>query len=98
EIPLNVLAQDDFSITSITIQTSTDNGDDAEWKSFAEIKNESTGNSFAASYALNLDNYSDGKIYVRAFAADSAGNVGEPSAIYEYIVDKTAPKALTSLE
>ncbi|MDE7225343.1 MAG: fibronectin type III domain-containing protein, partial [Ruminococcus sp.] len=98
EIPLNVSAQDDFSIASVTIQTSTESGDNAEWKNLSVIKNESAGNSFSTSYKMKLDNYSDGKIYVRAFASDSAGNIGEPSAVYEYIVDKTAPDAPKSLE
>lgn len=98
EIPLRISAQDDFSIESITIQISTDSGEDAEWKNLAVVKNESAGKNFSASYNLNLDSYSDGKIYIRAFAVDSAGNTGEPSAVYEYIIDKTAPDAPKSLE
>ncbi|MCM1133185.1 MAG: fibronectin type III domain-containing protein [Ruminococcus flavefaciens] len=98
EIPLYISAQDDFSVASVTIQTSADNGESAEWTDLAVVANESAGTYFGASYKMNLADYSDGTIYVRAFATDTAGNIGEPSAVYEYIVDKTAPKAPTTLE
>lgn len=97
EIPLSVTAQDDFNITSVTIQTSLSCEDNAEWENTAVINNTSTGTVFVASYNLDLIPYSDGTIYVRAFAKDSAGNIGEPSAVYEYIVDKTIPEAPISL-
>lgn len=97
-IPLTVTAQDDFNAASVTIQITDSNAKDAEWKDIATIENEKSGEFFNASYTLDLADYADGTIYLRAFATDGAGNVGETSAVYEYIVDKTAPAAPTAFK
>lgn len=95
-IPLTVTAQDDFSTAKVTLQVSQSADADAEWTDVAVFENSAMSAAFTADYALDLESYSDGKIYVRAFAEDAAGNKGETSAVYEYIVDKTAPEAPTA--
>lgn len=92
-IPLSIAAQDDFNTSAITIQTAVSADDDAEWINAAVIKNSVNSSNFTASYDLSLDSFNDGTIYIRAFAEDLSGNIGETSAVYEYIVDKTAPAA-----
>jgi len=96
-IPLTITAHDDFSAARVTVQTATAKGEDAVWTDAAVIENTGSGQYFYASHNLDLSTFSDGTVYVRAFAEDSAENVGEPSAVYEYIVDKTAPDAPSSL-
>ncbi len=96
-IPLSITAQDDFNASKVTVQTSTAKGEEAVWTDAAVIENTGSGQYFNALHNLDLSTFSDGTIYVRAFAEDSAGNVGETSAVYEYIVDKTAPDAPISL-
>lgn len=97
-IPLAITAQDDFSTASVTIQITDSNAKDAEWKDVATVENANGGEFFNASYTLDLADFADGTIYLRAFATDEAGNVGETSAVYEYIVDKTAPAAPTAFK
>ena len=94
-IPLTVTAQDDFSVASVAIQASQSNEKDAKWSDVAVIKNENGGAYFNASYELDLTPYAEGKLYLRASASDAAGNKGELSAVYEYIVKRTAPAAPT---
>lgn len=97
-IPLVVTAQDDFSVSKVVIQTAAEIGEEAEWTNAAVIENTGSGQYFNPAHELDLSGFSDGKIYVRAYAEDIAGNVGEPSPAYEYIVDKTAPEAPVSLK
>lgn len=94
-IPLTVTAQDDFNVASVTIQASQSNEKDAEWSNAAVISNEKGGAYFSTSYTLDLTAYADGKLYLRAFAVDKSGNTGELSAVYEYVIKRTAPEAPT---
>ena len=51
-------------------------------------------------YTIDLSSYAEGSIFVRAIATDFSGNISDTSeaAPYtEYIVDKTAPEAPTSI-
>lgn len=97
-IPLSISALDDHSTASVTIQASQSNEEGAKWTDVAVIKNENGGSSFTASYALDLADYKDGKLFVKAFAVDAAGNTGVESPVYAYIVDKTAPAAPTAFK
>ena len=97
-IPLSVSALDDYSIASVTIQASQSNEKDAEWSDVAVIKNEKGGRSFTASYDFDLADYKDGKLYIKAFAVDAAGNTGVDSPVYAYVIDKTAPEAPTAFK
>ena len=94
-IPLVVTAQDDFSVASVTVQASQSNEKDAKWADAAVIANENGSAYFNASYELDLTPYAEGKLYLRAFAVDKAGTKGELSAVYEYIIKRTAPAAPT---
>ena len=94
-IPLSIGAQDDYSVASVTLQASQSNAKDAKWSDVAVIENENGGSYFNASYSLDLADFKEGKIYLRAFAADSSGNKGELSAVYEHIIKRTAPAAPT---
>lgn len=96
-IPLKISAQDDFSTSKITVQISDSESDDGEWNDIAVIENPGVGARFDGSFELDLSAYDDGTVYIRAFAEDTAGNVGEASAKYEYIIDKTAPDAPADL-
>lgn len=96
-IPLQVNARDDFSVASVTVEASTDQ---KTWKQIAVIENtEPTKNYFSAPYTLDVTDYPEGTLYVRAYAEDLAGNKGtvENAAVYEYMVDRTAPVAMDTL-
>ena len=82
----------------MTIQASQSNEKDAEWTDVAVIKNEKGGRSFTASYDFDLADYKDGKLYIKAFAVDAAGNTGVDSPVYAYVIDKTAPEAPTAFK
>lgn len=95
-IPLRVTASDDYSVASVTLEASTDQ---KTWKKVATIENQAAGRSFTASYTLDVSGYPEGTLYVRAYAADLAGNTGtvENAAVYAYMVDRTAPAAMDTL-
>ena len=90
EINLRFTAEDDYRVKSIEIQTSTDK---ESWKTVSEIK--ATGESAKCTFDCKLDlkNYEEGSVFVRAKAYDSYGNVTEDKDLtcYEYVVDRTAP-------
>ena len=97
-IPLRIGARDDFSIASVTLEVSTDQ---KTWKKVTVIENPtSTLNSFTAAYSLDVTGYPEGKLYVRAYAEDLAGNKGtvENASVFEYMVDRTAPAAMETLK
>ena len=90
EINLRFTAEDDYRVKSIEIQTSTDK---ESWKTVSEIK--ATGESAKCTFDCKLDlkNYEEGSVFVRANVYDSYGNVTEDKDLtcYEYVVDRTAP-------
>lgn len=90
EIDLRFTAEDDYRVKSIEIQTSTDK---ESWKTVSEIK--ATGESAKCTFDCKLDlkNYEEGSVFVRAKVYDSYGNVTEDKDLtcYEYVVDRTAP-------
>ena len=90
EINLRFTAEDDYRVKSIEIQTSTDK---ESWKTVSEIK--ATGESAKCTFDCKLDlkNYDEGSVFVRAKVYDSYGNVTEDKDLtcYEYVVDRTAP-------
>ena len=90
EIDLRFTAEDDYRVKSIEIQTSTDK---ESWKTVSEIK--ATGESAKCTFDCKLDlkNYEEGSVFVRAKVYDSYGNVTEDKELtcYEYVVDRTAP-------
>lgn len=95
-IPVTFSARDDYNVESVSIQASQSNEKDAKFTDVTVIKNTEGGAGFSSSYSLDLSAYKEGKIYLRAFAKDTAGNVGEFSAIHEYVIDRTAPAAPTA--
>ena len=90
EINLRFTAEDDYRVKSIEIQTSTDK---ESWKTVSEIK--ATGEYAKCTFDCKLDlkNYEEGSVFVRAKVYDSYGNVTEDKDLtcYEYVVDRTAP-------
>lgn len=95
-IPVSFSARDDYSVASVSVQASQSNEKDAKFTDVAVLKNENGGPSFYSNYSLDLSKYEEGNIYLRAFAKDTAGNVGEFCAVHEYVIDRTAPAAPTA--
>lgn len=91
KIDLNIQAWDEYSVKALTVQTSRDGN---EW---TDVKRtEFTGISKNRSFAmdLNLDDYSEGKIFVRAIAEDHFGNLSDSSSsapFVQHMIDKTPP-------
>ena len=90
EINLRFTAEDDYRVKSIEIQTSTDK---ESWKTVSEIKATVESAKCTFDCKLDLKNYEEGSVFVRAKVYDSYGNVTEDKDLtcYEYVVDRTAP-------
>ena len=90
EINLGFTAEDDYRVKSIEIQTSTDK---ESWKTVSEIKATAESAKCTFDCKLDLKNYEEGSVFVRAKVYDSYGNVTEDKDLtcYEYVVDRTAP-------
>jgi len=88
-LPIKVTVTDNRSVSSVTIQASTDN---STWEDVAQI--EANGKATAvAEYDLDLSVYSDGQLYIRAYAVNSR-NISsdvETSPVMEYTIDSSAP-------
>ena len=96
-VPFSVTAKDDCDIKSITIQISFDR---ASWTDISTSEYDTRAASKTYSYSVSLADYEDGSVYLRGVATDFTGNVSDTSAdapYSEYIVDKTAPAAPTSI-
>lgn len=97
-IGLSITATDEYGVSKILLQTSTDafRWTDFYTESYSDIQKART-----LSYELPLDGYSEGAVYVRAIATDTAGNESDSSVNAPYaqhIVDRTAPSAPDSVE
>lgn len=90
EINLSFTAEDDYRVKSIEIQTSTDK---ESWKTVSEMKAASESAKCTFDYKLDLKDYEEGSVFVRAKVYDSYGNVTEDKDLtcYEYVVDRIAP-------
>ena len=96
-ISLSITAVDEYNVTEIAIQTSTDGltWNDVHVKTYTDV-----GKSRTLSYTLDLKDYPEGYLFVRAIAADRAGNKSDSSKTAPYvqhIVDRTAPAAPESV-
>ena len=96
-INFSATAGDDYGIKSIEIQISTDL---KTWKSLSNKEFTIASKTATYSFNVNVDEFNDGSIYVRAVATDFAGNVSDTSSnapFVEYMIDKTAPSSPTNL-
>ena len=96
-ISLSITAVDEYNVAEIAIQTSTDGltWNDVHVKTYTDV-----GKSRTLSYTLDLKDYPEGYLFVRAIAADRAGNKSDSSKTAPYvqhIVDRTAPAAPESV-
>ena len=92
-ISLSITATDEYNVAAITLQTSTDGiiWRDVYGKNYLDVSKSRT-----LSYTLSLDSYPEGYLFVRAIAADGAGNESDSSKTAPYVqhmIDKTAPAA-----
>ena len=93
EIPLEVIASDEYCVASITLQTSTDR---ISWQNVYTQEFTAPSRTRYLNHTLALDAYSEGALYVRAVAWDAGGNesdIGINAPFVQYIVDRTAPAA-----
>ena len=87
-IPLKISIKDDTGVDSVRIQVSKTK---ADWID--------AGKKETAEYTLDLTNYDEGSIFVRAVAVDILENEMEKDIPFiEYIVDRTAPSVPRGLE
>jgi len=90
-ITYTVTVKDDCNVAKITIQTSSDG---KTWTDVNVMEYSDYAASKIYSYTIDLAEYDEGSIYVRAVAADHTGNISDTSdkaPLSQYIVDKTAP-------
>ena len=92
-IPITVRAEDDYGIAQLEYQTSLDGEvwTTVETQNFSHISNR-----VLADYKLSLENYPEGKIFVRVLAQDFKGNQsdsGKTAPFVQYRIDRTAPLA-----
>lgn len=95
-IPLKISIKDDTGVDSVRIQVSKTK---ADWIDAGKISFENKRKKETAEYTLNLTNYDEGSIFVRAVAVDILENEMEKDIPFiEYIVDRTAPSVPKGLE
>ncbi|MFT3951719.1 MAG: PKD domain-containing protein [Oscillospiraceae bacterium] len=88
-IPLKITATDNAGVTSVKIQFSSD---EKTWKDLTVLTMASV-TAVTCSYNMDVSDFSDGSVFVRAVAYDAAGNASSTSVspMMEYVVDHTAP-------
>ena len=86
---IRISAKDNRGLDKIFIEASSNNID---W-TVAGMVSASKGTSETVNCAVDTTEYSDGKLYIRAYAEDIKGNIGlaSDSPICEITVDNTAP-------
>ena len=95
-IPLKISIKDDTGVDSVRIQVSKTK---ADWIDAGKISFENKRKKETAEYTLDLTNYDEGSIFVRAVAVDILENEMEKDIPFiEYIVDRTAPSVPRGLE
>ena len=89
-VPISVSATDNRAVAAIYVQSSVDN---IIWEDFLSIKADGKTSSNVIGN-LDLTEYSDGELYLRAYAEDLSGNrsSADDSPVFCITVDNTAPK------
>ncbi|MFZ3171039.1 MAG: fibronectin type III domain-containing protein [Carboxydocellales bacterium] len=90
EIPLTVTVTDDFSVSAVTIQISRDR---TEWFDLTTVNPQNAPAQAVVAYRWDVSQETEGTLYVRALAVDTAGNIGQASPAYEYRIDHTGASA-----
>ncbi|MCQ4672836.1 leucine-rich repeat protein [Lactonifactor longoviformis] len=91
KIPVSVTAEDNSDVASIEIQISSDR---RNWEKVSRTDFAGSNPVETAAYELDISKRAEGPLYIRAVAADRAGNQGDTSSqapYVEYISDRTAP-------
>ena len=89
-VPISVSATDNRAVAAIYVQSSVDN---ITWEDVLSIKADGKTSSNVIGN-LDLTEYSDGELYLRAYAEDLSGNrsSADDSPVFCITVDNTAPK------
>ena len=93
EIPLSFHAEDDYSIAALTVQISSDG---IAWSDVQSFSYDDVSAKRTQQYTLSLAELPEGMLYVRALAADAAGNESDSTAaapFTQHMVDRTPPAA-----
>ena len=89
-VPISVSATDNRAVAAIYVQSSVDN---ITWEDVLSIKADGKTSSNVIGN-IDLTEYSDGELYLRAYAEDLSGNrsSADDSPVFCITVDNTAPK------
>ena len=92
-IPFSVRAQDDYSIRTIILQSSVDG---RTWTDLTSLDYVEDGAVREWGHSVELDDFEEGSLYLRAVAVDASGNTSDTSSAapcVQYRIDRTAPAA-----
>ncbi|MDP4181382.1 MAG: carbohydrate binding domain-containing protein [Bacillota bacterium] len=98
EIQLTASAADNAGVKALTFQVSRDL---SSWNDLVTFEDVNAPVNYYASYKLDVSKFTEGVLYIRAIARDSAGNESNKtsSATYaEYRIDHTPPAVTTGLK
>ena len=91
-IPVEITAEDNTNIKSITLQFSLNK---ISWEDYAVLEFSGENKIETASFDFLLNDYPEGNIYLRGIATDiyeNSSNSSYDSPYNEYIIDKSAPQ------
>lgn len=90
-ITVEVTAVDNYKLSEVQLQISTNNKD---WETILTNFIDSSESTVKSVFELSLENYNEGDIYIRAIAKDIYNNLSDSSdeaLSVNYIIDRTAP-------
>ena len=92
---IKAVVKDNCGIKQVNFEISEDK---INWTSYSTIT-ANKGTCENINFAVDTTKFSDGKLYVRAYAEDIGGNMSraEDSPVCEFEIDNTAPEKLTGL-
>lgn len=93
EVSLTVVAEDEYNVASIVLETSIDG---LIWTEAHRENYNTVQKSRTMAYTLPLTDCQEGKLFVRAVTTDTAGNqsdTGSSAPYIQIVVDRTSPAA-----
>ena len=94
-IPLRVNAYDNREVASVIIESSTDK---ESWSEVQKVTLEKPVKNYTLYYDFSLEEYAEGDMYIRTYAIDTAGNIGDVNQVLvQYVVDQSAPSRVDNL-
>ncbi len=98
KIPLTLAVEDNVAVEALKLEYSSDY---IKWTELTTIQAFTEAKRYVFNYTFDVSNVPEGKVYIRAYAYDTVGNVSSIQGVpieNSFVIDRTAPAKVTGMK